>query len=97
MVITPIVTGQILSRTSHSIGAIVVAAWNFVTVFMEYYLLWKIYQEVPQLQRDKVKGKLSGFEVYKQKFTLFIIMFIMCVNFTHQMAMPCLVDKAVNL
>ncbi|WAR28210.1 S40A1-like protein [Mya arenaria] len=35
MVITPIITGQILSRTSHSTGALVVAGWNFLTIFLE--------------------------------------------------------------
>ncbi|KAL4222354.1 hypothetical protein ACF0H5_018393 [Mactra antiquata] len=55
MVICPIVTGQILSRTSHSTGALVVAGWNFFTIFLEYFLLWKIYQEVPQLRREKVR------------------------------------------
>ncbi|XP_053374081.1 solute carrier family 40 member 1-like [Mercenaria mercenaria] len=55
MVIAPIVTGQILSRTSHSTGALAVAGWNFVTIFVEYALLWKIYQEVPQLRREKVR------------------------------------------
>lgn len=57
MVIAPIVTGQILSRTSHSTGALVVAGWNFFTIFVEYALLWKIYQEVPQLRREKIRGK----------------------------------------
>ncbi|XP_060598850.1 solute carrier family 40 member 1-like isoform X2 [Ruditapes philippinarum] len=55
MVIAPIVTGQLLSRTSHSTGALVVAGWNFITIFVEYALLWKIYQEVPQLSREKIR------------------------------------------
>ncbi|XP_052783314.1 solute carrier family 40 member 1-like isoform X2 [Mya arenaria] len=55
MVITPIITGQILSRTSHSTGALVVAGWNFLTIFLEYFLLWKIYNEVPQLRKKKIK------------------------------------------
>ena len=55
-IIAPIVIGQILSRTSHPVGALVVAAWNFMTIFVEYFLLWKIYHDVPQLHRVKIKG-----------------------------------------
>ena len=56
-IVAPIVIGQILSRTSHPIGALVVAGWNFMTIFLEYFLLWKIYNDVPQLHRFKVRGR----------------------------------------
>lgn len=55
MVVAPIVTGQVLSRTSHSTGALVVAGWNLCTIVVEYTLLAKIYKEVPQLRREKVR------------------------------------------
>ena len=58
-VVAPIIIGQILSRTSHPVGALIVAAWNFMTIFLEYFLLWKIYEEVPQLHRLKIKGASS--------------------------------------
>ena len=55
-IVAPIVIGQILSRTSHPVGALVVAGWNFMTIFLEYFLLWKIYNDVPQLHRLKIRG-----------------------------------------
>ena len=58
-VVTPIVTGQILSLTSHATGALVVAAWNFFTIFVEYFLLREIYIQVPQLQREKIRGTVA--------------------------------------
>jgi len=60
MVITPILTGQVLTRTSHGAAALLVAAWNFVTVFLEYFLLWKIYREVPELRQRKQSGTQCG-------------------------------------
>ena len=60
-IVAPVVIGQILKRTSHPTGALVVAGWNFMTIFLEYFLLWKIYRDVPQLQRIKIKGSFILF------------------------------------
>ena len=75
MVITPIVTGQLLTRTSHSLGALVVAGWNLATVVIEYFLLLKIYNEVPQLQRAKVKGNISVCDISVFFFFFFFFFF----------------------
>lgn len=71
MVISPIATGQLLSRTSHSAGALAVAGWNLATVFLEYFLLWKLYQEVPQLRKPKLRGKKNTYIYQNVAKTLF--------------------------
>ncbi|KAL4222197.1 hypothetical protein ACF0H5_018234 [Mactra antiquata] len=52
-IVAPIATGQIMAYASTEIGALFIGGWNVVSVFVEYYLLWKVYIEVPALRAKK--------------------------------------------
>ncbi|KAL4222198.1 hypothetical protein ACF0H5_018235 [Mactra antiquata] len=52
-IVAPIATGQIMAYASTEIGALFIGGWNVVSVFVEYYLLWKVYNEVPALRAKK--------------------------------------------
>ncbi|XP_046326041.2 solute carrier family 40 protein member 1-like isoform X1 [Haliotis rufescens] len=56
-ILAPVVTGEIMFFTELRNGAIFMAAWNLGTVFLEYYLLWKVYDTVPALQKAKIRNK----------------------------------------
>ena len=65
-IVAPIATGQIMTYASEDIGAIFIGGWNVVSLFVEYYLLWKVYSVVPALQEAKKRpedekgGKVGG-------------------------------------
>ncbi|XP_046326039.2 solute carrier family 40 member 1-like isoform X2 [Haliotis rufescens] len=52
-ILAPIATGQIMYFTEMRIGAVFIGGWNVVTVFLEYYLIWKVYNTVPALSKKK--------------------------------------------
>lgn len=54
-IVAPIATGQIMTYASTEIGAIFIGGWNVISVFVEYYLLWKVYTVVPALRAVKDK------------------------------------------
>ncbi|CAH1790412.1 unnamed protein product [Owenia fusiformis] len=54
-ILAPIVAGQVMTFGSMLIGAVFIAVWNIVSVFIEYYLLWKVYIRVPELEHKKTK------------------------------------------
>ena len=56
-ILAPIATGQIITLTSTATGAMVVAAWNLLSLVLEYTFLHLIYNSVPAL---KYKGKQQG-------------------------------------
>ncbi|XP_064638843.1 solute carrier family 40 protein member 1-like isoform X2 [Lineus longissimus] len=56
-ILAPVGVGQIMTYGSLFIGAVFIAAWNFISFFIEYYLLWKVYQSVPALAIKKEKPK----------------------------------------
>ena len=47
--LAPIAVGQIMTYASMLAGAIFIAGWNFVSMFVEYYLIWRVYVAVPRL------------------------------------------------
>ncbi|XP_052286243.1 solute carrier family 40 member 1-like isoform X2 [Dreissena polymorpha] len=51
--VAPIATGQIMYYASAGIGALFIAGWNLVSVFVEYFLLQQVYKLCPTLARDK--------------------------------------------
>ena len=59
-IMSPAVAGLIIYFGSLTIGAAVIAAWNFFSVFVEYALLWKVYQIVPELSRKKPRNAGRG-------------------------------------
>ncbi|KAL5006947.1 hypothetical protein ScPMuIL_015753 [Solemya velum] len=57
MILAPIAMGQIMTYVSIGIGAIFIAGWNVASVFIVYYLIWKVYQTVPALTMKQFKKK----------------------------------------
>ncbi|XP_046573533.1 solute carrier family 40 member 1-like [Haliotis rubra] len=52
-ILAPIASGEIVYFFKVRNGALIMAAWNVVSMFIEYYLLWKVYNQVPALQKEK--------------------------------------------
>lgn len=50
-ILAPILVGQIMTYVSKVAGVIVLAGWNVLSVFLEYYLLWKVFQSVSALSQ----------------------------------------------
>lgn len=48
-IIAPIAVGQVMYFLSHIVAAVLIAAWNVVSFFVEYLVLRDIYNENPQL------------------------------------------------
>ena len=42
-----------MAFASTETGALFIGGWNLVSVFVEYWLLWKVYSVVPSLQARK--------------------------------------------
>ncbi|KAK7508553.1 hypothetical protein BaRGS_00000119 [Batillaria attramentaria] len=53
MIVAPIVTGQIMTYIGLVFGAIFIGSWNVLSVFVEFYLMWKVYNTVPALKAKK--------------------------------------------
>ena len=50
-ILAPILVGQIMTYISKVAGVVFLAGWNVVSVFLEYYLLWKVFQTVSALSQ----------------------------------------------
>lgn len=48
-ILAPVLVGQIMTYVSKKAGVIFIAGWNALSLFLEYYLLWKVYVSVPAL------------------------------------------------
>ena len=48
-ILAPILVGQIMTYISKVAGVLFLAGWNVVSVFGEYFLLWKVFQSVSAL------------------------------------------------
>ncbi|XP_060081691.1 solute carrier family 40 member 1-like [Ylistrum balloti] len=59
LILAPVVTGQIIAFTVIGYGALFIAAWNLVSVVIEYVFVLKVYEEVPALRAVKNKGRKS--------------------------------------
>ena len=53
LLLAPVLSGAIVSLCSTTWAAAVIAAWNFISYFIEYYLLTMVYRRVPDLAKDK--------------------------------------------
>lgn len=59
-ILAPVATGQIMYFIALRYGAVFIAGWNIVSVFVEYILIWKVYEKVPALKKSrKERGKFS--------------------------------------
>ncbi|KAI8782423.1 solute carrier family 40 member 1 [Biomphalaria glabrata] len=52
-ILAPLATGFIMGYSGVEFGAVFIGAWTFVSVFVAYYLLWKLYNTVPALKKLK--------------------------------------------
>ena len=50
-ILAPILVGQIMTYISKVAGVLFLAGWNVVSVFGEYFLLWKVFQAVSVLSQ----------------------------------------------
>ncbi|RUS72146.1 hypothetical protein EGW08_020088 [Elysia chlorotica] len=62
-ILAPIATGFIMSFIGVEFGALFIGGWNVLSVVVEYYLLWKVYNTVPSLRQVKDLRK-SEIHVY---------------------------------
>ena len=53
LVISPAFAGLIFDFASDEAAAATIGIWNVVSVFVEYYLLVRIYREFPDLSKEK--------------------------------------------
>ncbi|KAK6166093.1 hypothetical protein SNE40_022863 [Patella caerulea] len=69
-ILAPIATGQIMTYVGLEFGAVFIGGWNLVTVFIEYYLIWKVYQTVPALRKKKDLSKHDDRETVVEEVEL---------------------------
>ncbi|XP_035689340.1 solute carrier family 40 member 1-like [Branchiostoma floridae] len=48
-ILSPVVVGQIMTFVSMLVGALFIAGWNMVSMAIEYYLYYRVYDSVPAL------------------------------------------------
>lgn len=58
-ILAPMAVGQIMTFGSAVIGCGFISGWNLVSMCVEYFLLWKVYQKTPALA---VKATLKAEE-----------------------------------
>ncbi|VDI15685.1 solute carrier family 40 (iron-regulated transporter), member 1, partial [Mytilus galloprovincialis] len=56
-ILSPVATGQIVYFIALQYAAVFIAGWNLVSVFIEYFLIWKVYMEVPALKSKMFKTR----------------------------------------
>ncbi|XP_063428264.1 solute carrier family 40 member 1-like isoform X2 [Mytilus trossulus] len=56
-ILSPVATGQIVYFIALQYAAVFIAGWNLVSVFIEYFLIWKVYMEVPALKCKMFKTR----------------------------------------
>ncbi|XP_014778449.1 solute carrier family 40 protein member 1 isoform X2 [Octopus bimaculoides] len=59
--LSPVLAGQLMTYISIVAGSLFIAVWNFISVFIEYFLLHKVFQAVPTLATKK-KSITAGAE-----------------------------------
>ena len=71
--VAPIATGQIMYYTSPAIGALFIAGWNLVSMFVEFLLLKKVYHLCPALALEK--SDQEGILIIVQTRSQYLIVF----------------------
>lgn len=66
-ILAPMAVGQIMTFGSAVIGCGFISVWNLVSMCVEYFLLWKVYQKTPALA---VKAALKGEEAELKQLNL---------------------------
>ncbi|BFY97760.1 hypothetical protein BsWGS_00800 [Bradybaena similaris] len=57
--LAPVVTGQIMTFAGLKIGCGFVAGWSLASLFIEYYLIKRVYNIVPALKTTKLPGSFE--------------------------------------
>ncbi|XP_054944996.1 ferroportin isoform X2 [Physeter macrocephalus] len=68
-ILAPMAVGQIMTFGSPVIGCGFISGWNLVSMCVEYFLLWKVYQKTPALAvkaAPKEETELKQLKVYKE-------------------------------
>ncbi|XP_052462808.1 solute carrier family 40 member 1 [Carassius gibelio] len=70
-ILAPMLVGQIMAFGSHFIGCGFISGWNVFSMFLEYFLLRKVYQKTPALafkagQKDNDDQELKHLNVQKE-------------------------------
>ena len=60
MILAPIATGQVMTYIGLVYGAIFIGGWNVLSVFVELFLMWKVYNTVPALTAKKNTRRSDG-------------------------------------
>ncbi|XP_032241201.1 solute carrier family 40 member 1 [Nematostella vectensis] len=58
-ILAPALVGQVMTYVSKSAGVILIASWNVLSVFVEYFMLLRVYHSVPSLAHKKIDKKLT--------------------------------------
>lgn len=58
----PIVTGQVIYFLHIGWGGVFIASWNVVSLFLEYNMIKKVYDQIPSLADQKFKEGLDSAE-----------------------------------
>jgi iron-regulated transporter 1 len=54
-ILAPLIMGQIITFGSPLAGTIFISSWNFISALIEYFLLYTIYNNVPELGEKSVE------------------------------------------
>lgn len=79
-ILAPMAVGQIMTFGSAAIGCGFISAWNLVSMCVEYFLLWKVYQKTPALAvkaPPKEETELKRLNLYKGKLNKMFNPFIL--------------------
>ncbi|KAK7109677.1 ferroportin-like [Littorina saxatilis] len=66
MILAPMATGQVMGYIGLVYGAIFIGGWNVLSVFVEFYLMWKVYNTVPALKAKKNERRVANVELEKE-------------------------------
>lgn len=80
-ILAPMAVGQIMTFGSAVIGCGFISGWNLVSMCVEYFLLWKVYQKTPALAvKAAVKveeAELKQLNLHKGKLKTIVNSFIL--------------------
>lgn len=80
-ILAPMAVGQIMTFGSAVIGCGFISGWNLVSMCVEYFLLWKVYQKTPALAVKATlkveEAELKQLNLHKGKFNAMINPFIL--------------------
>lgn len=76
-ILAPMAVGQIMTFGSPVIGCGFISAWNLVSMCVEYFLLWKVYQKTPALAMKAAlkveEAELKQLNIHKGKCFILVI------------------------